>query len=403
MARRNWIFEPLEHRTMLAAPEFMNGRVVGAVESSAITAASGITASRHNMDVLWTFNDSGDSRLFALNSQGEHLGTFHTGVTARDWEEIAVGPGPEPGVDYLYIADIGDNGKSRSSITVFRVAEPAVRFDQSPVSTTLTGTAAITLVYPEGPRDAETLLVDPASGDIYIVTKSDARSRIYRAAYPQSTSGTTTLTYEGQLTWGQAAGGSISPDGDEIVLKDLDDVFYYPRPAGTRIAAALAPAPAGLPYTNQPLGEGITFDAFGQGYFTNSEGTHEDLYYYERMAIPGDINTDGRVARGDAASLLHHLGRACGAACGAADVNGDGVVALADLALVQMNLGDVAPTPAPSPSAPAAVRDHARAIDTILERESPQSKNAVTAVDQSRPNSLRLFATRTAQAIRKMG
>ena len=356
----------------------MDGRVVGTVESSAVTAASGIVASRRNEDVLWTFNDSGDSRLFAMNTQGEHLGTFQTGVTARDWEDIAVGPGPQPGLHYLYIADTGDNSRVRSSIVVFRVAEPTVQSNQAPVTTTLEGTAAITLEYPDGTYDAETLIVDPASGDLYIVTKSGARSRIYRAAYPQSTTATTTLTYEGQLTWSQAAGGTISADGDELILKDLDDVFYYSRPAGMSIADALERTPESLPYINQPLGEGITFDASSSGYFTNSEGSHEEIYYYQRVTNAGDVNGDGAVNRGDAVSLLRHLGQICASGCAGADTNADGIVSLADLAMVQMNLSVVGP----SPAAPEAALASHSGLDSNRE-EPPRMAASRMAVQRS--------------------
>ena len=52
---------------------------------------------------------------------------------------------------------------------------------------TLSDVETFTLQYPDGPRDAETLMVDPLSGDIYIVSKRDTVLHIYRAAYPQST------------------------------------------------------------------------------------------------------------------------------------------------------------------------------------------------------------------------
>jgi hypothetical protein len=170
------------------------------------------------------------------------------------------------------MADTGDNSQVRTSIAVYRVADPSVSATQAPVNVNLTGTATITLRYPDGAHDAETLIVDPGTKDIYIVTKRDARSRVYRAAYPQSTTTTTTLEYLGDLTWTGALSGDISPDGDEIIIKDFDEVFYYPRQAGSTLGTALiGQTPAKLPYTPQQLGEGLSFDGQGRGYFTNSE------------------------------------------------------------------------------------------------------------------------------------
>ncbi|MEX0641070.1 MAG: dockerin type I domain-containing protein [Pirellulales bacterium] len=396
--RRRSSIEVLEPRCLLAAPEFMDGRIVGTVESAAITSASGLVASREHADVLWAHNDSGDSRLFALNSQGRHLGTYNTGVTARDWEDIAIGPGPQPGLDYLYVADTGDNGEVRSEVVVFRLAEPMVSSTQAPVTQNVAGTTAITLTYPDGPHDAETLIVDPATGDIYIVTKRDARSRIYRAVYPQATSGTTTLTYLGELTWGQAAGGDISPDGDELILKDLDDVFYYARPAGTSIATALMRVPESLPYTTQPLGEGITFDHRGMGYYTNSEGTHAALYYYQRVTTPGDVNGDGQVTRADLAVLTQHFGRASGATASQGDLNGDGKVSLLDVAILQTHYTAAPSSPgtSPEPATPVTRRTAERVV--VIRPQEPTRTVVEDRLFASRVSALQAFRERRATA-----
>ena len=38
------------------------------------------------------------------------------------------------------------------------------------------------LSYPDGPHDAEALLVDPVTGDLFIVTKEKQRARVYTVA-----------------------------------------------------------------------------------------------------------------------------------------------------------------------------------------------------------------------------
>jgi len=100
-------------------PEFLSGRRVGTVQTELIHEASGIAASRKNPGVLWVHNDSGDSaRLYAVNLEGKLVAVCRIkGARARDWEDIAVGPGPGPRQDYLYIGDIGDNGAKHKSIT----------------------------------------------------------------------------------------------------------------------------------------------------------------------------------------------------------------------------------------------------------------------------------------------
>ena len=133
----------------------------GTVASDAITEASGIAASPRFDDVYWVHNDSGDTaRVFAISGTGQTLGEYAlSGATAVDWEDIAAGPGPTPGVSYLYVGDIGDNAATRTSVQVYRVPEPSVDPD-APASSpqTLTGVATLTLKYPDGPHDAEALL-----------------------------------------------------------------------------------------------------------------------------------------------------------------------------------------------------------------------------------------------------
>ena len=275
--------------------QFLPGVAVGTVANGSVDEASGLSGSRANPGVLWVHNDSGDSaRAFAMNTAGDHLGIYNiTGAGAWDWEDMAIGPGPAAG-DYLYLGDIGDNYAIRGSIKVYRVPEPAVDPNQSPVTVNLAGAESITLQYPDGARDAETLMVDPLSGDLYVVSKRESQSRVYRAAYPQSTGGTVTMDYLGQLPWGWATGGDISPDGDEILIRGYSNASLWTRGSGQSIWDALASAPVTVPVASEPQGEAIGFDAVGDGYFTVSESSHQPIYYYERIG-PGDFDEDGDV------------------------------------------------------------------------------------------------------------
>lgn len=262
--------------------------VVGRIEPSAIDEASGIAASRKNPGVLWVHNDSGDSaRLFALDLQGRLLGIYNiVGADAWDWEDMAIGPGLAPGVDYLYIGDIGDNDEQeravRPYVTLYRVPEPRVSLTQASGTFELTGAAAVNVRYPGGPRDAETLMVDPLNRDLYIVSQSDVPSRIYRLTDSQWTAGTQLLTFEGELRWSGAHAGDISPAGNEILVKSDSEVYLYARPGGVSVREALAGSGRMLPYTVEPQGEAIGFCAQGSGYFTVSEGLHQPIYYYRR-------------------------------------------------------------------------------------------------------------------------
>jgi autotransporter-associated beta strand protein len=286
----------LADRCCYATPSFLPGFQTGTIQNSLITEASGIAASRMNANVLWTHNDSNNGpQVFAMTAAGTNLGTYSlTGATNHDWEDIAVGPGPTAGVQYVYAGDIGDNNwdkaSHRTTIAVYRVAEPTVSDTQSPVTTSLSDMSEFTFAYPDGPHDAESMFVDPLTKDIYIITKRDATYKyVYRATYPQSTSGTTTLTLAATLTnSNQLTSADISPDGSEIIIRSYatSSGLLYQRPIGGTITDAFNTTPITIPIHSEGQGEAIGFDPNGRGYFTTSEGSEQPIYYFDLVPPP---------------------------------------------------------------------------------------------------------------------
>jgi hypothetical protein len=263
-------------------PKFLAGHEVGKVQSSLIGGASGLAASRKNPGVLWIHNDYGPGCVYAMTAEGKHLGVYNLeGAKNRNWEDIAIGPGPEPNVDYIYAGDIGDNNAKRKSVAVYRFVEPTVEANQAPAKVTLTNVETIELVYPDGPRDAETLLLDPLTKDIYIISK-ERTSKVYRAAYPQATTGKTTLEQVAKLHWGMATGGDISPDGNEIIVRGYFAASLFLRPKDGPMWKAFENSECSIPIILEQQGEAICFDANGTGYYTTSEHRHQPIYYFPR-------------------------------------------------------------------------------------------------------------------------
>lgn len=263
---------------------------LGRIQYDGLHEISGVAASRQNPNVFWLHNDSGDRNvLYAMNHRGEHLGIYEiVGAGARDWEDIAAGPGPRRGQHYLYIGDFGDNDAEYEIKYIYRVLEPAVRAIQQPVNIRLFGAETIAFVYPDGKRDAESLMVDPASLDIYVVSKREARVRVYRLPYPQSTSSLNTAQLVALLPFTMAVAGDISPDGREILIKTYDAIYYWTRRPGQSIADALVVEPVMLPYYLEPQGEAIAWHPDGAGYYTVSEEFKKipaHLYFYPRIPV----------------------------------------------------------------------------------------------------------------------
>lgn len=263
---------------------------VGLLDYKEINESSGIVASRTTPGLYWTHNDSGDGPfIYAFDNQGGHKGVWRvTGATARDWEDIAAGPGPERGTNYLYIGDIGDNKGKRLELTVYRVPEPvitpgdAASTKSKPQSTR--DLEAIRLRYPDGKHDAEALLVHPVTGNIYIITKVEfANSVIYEADAPLDTGEATTLVRVGELTvpglfGGMITAGDISPDGRRIVLCDYAQGYEIVLP-DTRgdfnliWKQPLRPIALG----ERKQGEAIGYRLDGKALLTTSEGKHSPV------------------------------------------------------------------------------------------------------------------------------
>lgn len=262
--------------------KFFSGKQVGTVQTTLIAEASGIVASRKYPGVLWVHNDSGGSaRVYAINPEGKLLGTYRIKEAhCRDWEDIAIGPGPDPQREYLYVGDIGDNRARRPSITVYRVPEPKIDPNHVLTEMEIGPADSIDLVYPDGSKDAETLMVDPLNGDIYIITKRELFCRVYRAPYPQSTKKRTVMNLVATLPWGFAVGGDISPDGKFVIIRGLFNASMWVRPKGKELWRAFGTKHFRLELMQEPQGEGICFDADGRGYFTIGEMQHPPIYYF---------------------------------------------------------------------------------------------------------------------------
>ncbi len=281
-------------RTKITSPEvfaFHRTYTRVTVSDTRLKEVSGIAASRKFPGVLWVHNDSGDKpRVFAIDTSGQTLGSvLLAGEKAYDWEDIAIGPGPQPNVDYLYIGDIGDNYARRSFKFIFRVAEPNVAKLKEKGTLTVHQIDTIRFRFPDGPRDSETLLCDPLTKNLYVISKRENRVHVYELPFPQDTHQILLAKKISDLPLTQLTGGDISPDGKFIILKNYMQVFLFKRANSQSIASAFAHFPDFLPYVEEPQGEAICFAADGDGYFTISEKSSEFplyLYFYPRHFTP---------------------------------------------------------------------------------------------------------------------
>jgi len=240
----------------------------GDLRSPPITESSGVAVSRKHAGVLWTHNDSGDGpMLFATNLAGDDLGRYLVpGASNYDWEDLDLGPCPDQPRDCLYIADTGDNGERRRTVTVYVVPEPVTpprpATDDEPARVTARA-RAVRVRYPDGAHDVEALWVEP-DGAVQLVTKGIngpmLRFVVPRRALDHDTA--TAVPLERLAIVPQRALGrmvtaaAISPSGERVVIRTYTELFFFRRAQDGRLTDD---GPSCWLGVLEPQGEGVAF------------------------------------------------------------------------------------------------------------------------------------------------
>jgi len=268
---------------------FTIGNVVATLNCSPLHEASGLVASRQNPGYLWSHNDSGDkARLFLIDTLGNcRAQVTLKGIVNRDWEDIAIGPGPEKDAVYLYVADIGDNMAVFPVKYIYRIKEPMLAVSEATVDTTISEIDTIAFELPDGAKDAETLLCEPASGDLYVFSKREKNITMYRLKFPQNDREKSKAEKIQRLPYTQLTAGDISQNGEEVILKNYQEIYYWRKESPKQTLENLLQKPAiKLPYKQEPQGEAVTFSLSGTGYYTLSEEVKDQdqhVVFYKRI------------------------------------------------------------------------------------------------------------------------
>ena len=230
------------------------GEVAFTITDSRITESSGLAADPV-AGGYWTVNDSGDGAVaYGLSTRGRVVGTLEYGAEPIDVEAVAVHDGR------LYVADIGDNLADREFITVYY-------FDDASPDDRRASYRSWDFTYPDGPHDAETLLVDE-SGRLFVVTK-DAEGAVYAAPRNPKRAGTNELTKVGDAP-GAVTDGTFLPDGKRIALLTFGSVVVIDAESYETVGQADVPA------QNQPESLAVSLD--GSSLLVGSEGRRSKVY-----------------------------------------------------------------------------------------------------------------------------
>ncbi|SIQ92417.1 esterase-like activity of phytase family protein [Micromonospora avicenniae] len=253
---------PVEAQARSAAP----GERACEVRDPRLTELSGMVATDDGFVMI---NDGADDearrRIFFLDRDCAVVRAVPYPTRPLDTEDLAVGADGT-----VWVADVGDNDRSRETIAVWKLAPGADR----PVLHRMR--------YPDGPHDAEAMLVT-GDGRPVVVTKFSANlyaptaalrpgvtvplAKVGQVKLPAST----TSNPYGLLGRSAVTGAATAPDGRRVVLRTYADAFEFDVADGDVIAALTGGTPRATPLPDEPQGESVSYSPDGRSLLTVSE------------------------------------------------------------------------------------------------------------------------------------
>ncbi|PNG23206.1 hypothetical protein [Streptomyces cahuitamycinicus] len=257
------------------------------IKDPRITESSGLAASRQHPGIYWTHNDSDDGAyLYAVDSAtGETVATITmSGVgSPRDVEAVSIGPD-----DQIYVGDIGDNlGGTWPYVWIYRLPEPKNLRDQ-----TIKATQYV-VKYSDGARDAESLVVHPKTGRVYIVDKNEKGGHLYEGPSRLSPAGSNTFRPVAAVPDLEATDATLSPDGEHLVVRSYFGAIAYDWNGGK----IKKEERLGVPFLGQ--GESVTYTADGEKLMYGAEGADSPV---EPQDAPGSGGSDSNSGSGSSAT-----------------------------------------------------------------------------------------------------
>jgi hypothetical protein len=171
---------------------------------------------------------------------------------------------------------------------VWRVPEPQIPAGSTPFEADLSGIDELMLDYPDDRHDSETLLVDPETQDIYLVTKAyEPPTILFRAAAPIADGEIvvlepmTTINLGDNPELGKATGGDVNLAGDTIIIRTKLTAYIWHREPGTPFHEAFASEPCKITLQFELTGEAAGFGHDGMSFYTTMEWLNPPLHYYE--------------------------------------------------------------------------------------------------------------------------
>ena len=258
---------------------------VAILSADLVEQPSGLAASVRNPGLYYVVSDvAGTAAVVVITEDGSHVATLTIdGMSAANAEALATGPCGVTESTCLFIGDIGDH-VGRPDVVVYRVAEPDLT---EPPDASLAADV-LRYTYPDGPTDAEALLVD-AAGRAVIISKAATRDGAIGSE--------ATIVYRGETDGGRldrvgeldlpepenpvfafivgnvVTGADTLRDG-RVIVRTYDEVLeYYTSNQDADVAAFPEWDVRRVPTPSQIQSEAIAYRGDGCGYLVLAERT----------------------------------------------------------------------------------------------------------------------------------
>lgn len=255
---------------------------------------SGLAVSRAHPGLYWAQNDGGNGeKLIAVKSDGSRVASLRVlGTTNTDWEDLD--SFDLDGKHYLMVADTGDNGGIRKTLTLYFIEEPKNLRDGD----TVTPAWTTRFRWPDGARDCEATAVDAKNGEVLLISKKRVPPELFRLPLRpgdglQTAELVTTLSAidqpdESELkknpVYGryrsQISGADLSPNGRVLAVLNYHSIHFYVRRPGQDWKQSMRVPPGELRFPWLPQAEGIAYSADGRSLLIGSEQRPSPLLLY---------------------------------------------------------------------------------------------------------------------------
>ncbi|MDX2973927.1 hypothetical protein, partial [Kribbella solani] len=245
------------------------------VRDDRLKETTGLAKSVKHDGIYWAVSRSGDTgRVFAVDQTGKVKAVLRISAKVVDVEAV--------GVDrngFIYLADIGDTKGNRDQIEVYTFPEPETLQDQDKIPY-----HRYDYTYPDGAHDAETLLIEPGTSQLYFVTRSSqGAGAIYSAPPSPSRQGTNKLTKFAAAPSGGITDGTFLPDGQRAVLRSATEVSTVAWGDTPTVVARVA--------ASTGAGKSVAVGPADGTVVVASSGTNAAFYQLTAPAKPADTTT----------------------------------------------------------------------------------------------------------------